>query len=130
ALHFPSVMHRLLQQTDGNLYVLNLINRMGEYSDKEQVRLASNTATMADVAGLRLGPNGQWIDPLGLDRNAHALAEPLTGAIFDILVEIYQDGLVARGLISPDADARGWTRQEVADSLRMVRHESARAFAR
>ena len=123
ALHFPSVVQRLLQQTDGNLYVLNLVNRLGEYSDKEQVRLASNTVTMADVGGLRLGPDGDWIDPLGLDRNAHALAEPLTGAIFDIFVEIYQDGLVARGLIPPDADARGWTREEVAASLRMVRHE-------
>lgn len=130
ALHFPSVVQRLLQQTDGNLYVLNLVNRLGEYSDKEQVRLASNTVTMADVGGLRLGPDGGWIDPLGLDRNAHALAEPLTGAIFDIFVEIYQDGLVARGLIPPDADARGWTREEVAASLRMVRHESARSFAR
>src|SRR5262249_26049109 len=65
----------------------------------------------------------------GLHRNQHAIAEPLTGAIFDILVEIYQDGLVSRGLIAPSTDPRGWTHAEVATSMDRIHHESARAFA-
>ena len=88
------------------------------------------SAIMADVAGLRLAPDGTWIDPHGLDRNQHAIAEPLTGAVFDILVEIYQEGLVSRRLIHPDLDARGWTRDEVERAMEAVHRESAHAFAR
>ncbi|MBV9248871.1 MAG: hypothetical protein JO227_06450 [Acetobacteraceae bacterium] len=130
ALHFYSVTVRLLQQTQGNLYVLNLVNRIGEISGTEQIRLADNTTVMADVAGITLAPDGSWIDPLGQNRNQHAIAAPLTGAIFDILVEIYQDGLVARRLIASNYDPRGWTRAQVAASMDRVHHESARAFAR
>ena len=130
ALHFPSVIDRLLRQTDGNLYVLNLVNRLGKISDREQIRVASNTTVMADVAGLALNPDGSWTDPRGENRNQHALGEPLTGAIFDVLVEVFQDVLVARGLIHPDADARGWTRAEVTASLAGVHGASARAYAR
>jgi len=129
AMEFRSVAWRLLRQTDGNLYVLNLVNRLGKLSDREQIRIASNTRTMDDVSGLRLAPDGRWIDPLGLGRNQHQLAEPLTGAIFDCLVEIYQDALVSRGLIRPDADARGWTRDEVAASFDAVHRMTGRAFA-
>jgi hypothetical protein len=129
-MNLRSVRQKLLTQTDGNLYVLNLVNRIGAYSDTEQIRLASNLATMADVVGLRLAPDGTWIDPKGLNRNQHAIAEPLTGAVFDIMVEIYQDGLVSRRLIHPDLDARGWTRNEVERAMAAVHHESARAFAR
>jgi hypothetical protein len=129
-MEIRSVTRRLLAQTDGNLYVLNLVNRIGAYSDTQQVRLASNTRTMADVAGLRLMPDGTWYDPIGQNRNQHAIAEPLTGAIFDCLVELYQDGLAGRGAIPPDLDARGWTRAEVEQSLEAVHAASAAAFAR
>lgn len=129
-LHFRSVRMRLLQQTAGNLYVLNLVTRFGEYSGTEQIRLASNLATMDDVIGLHMAPDGSWIDPKGLNRNQHAIAEPLTGAIFDILVEIYQDQLVNRRLIAPNLDARGWTREEVERSMSGLQNETSRAFAR
>lgn len=128
-LHFPSVATRLLQQTDGNLYILNLVNRIGVISDTEQIRLADNTTTMAEVAGIRMAPDGSWIDPVGQGRNQHAVGEPLTGAIFDILVEIYQDDLVRRRLIAPNLDPRGWTRDEVYAAMDHVHNESARAFA-
>ena len=108
---------RLLSQTAGNLYVLNIVNRIGAYSDTEQVRLASNTHTMADSIGLHMAPDGSWNDPTGQHRNQHAIAEPLTGAVFDCLVELYQDGLAARGLIAPEMDARGWTRDDVERSM-------------
>jgi len=129
ALNFETVVDRLLTQTAGNLYVLNLVSRIGEISDLEQIRTADNTVKMADVADLELGPDGDWIDPTGQDRNAHHLAQPLTGAIFDALVDLYQDGLVARGAIAPHLDTRMWRREEVEASLDWVHAASARQYA-
>jgi hypothetical protein len=129
-MEIPSVTRRLLTQTAGNLYVLNIVNRIGAYSDTEQVRLASNTHTMADSIGLHMAPDGSWNDPTGQHRNQHAIAEPLTGAVFDCLVELYQDGLAARGLIQPEMDARGWTRDDVERSMEAVHTGSAAALAR
>ena len=105
-MHFDGVLSDVLGRTHGNLYVLNMLNRFGILSKTEQIRVSDNTTKMADVAGLRLGPDGVWIDPKGMRRNAHALAAPLTGAIFDLLVDIFQDGLVARGVIDDDLDVR------------------------
>jgi len=129
-LHFRSITGHLLRETHGNLYVLNVLNRIGTISRTEQIGVASNLATMHDVADLQLSPDGSWIDPTGQNRNQHAIAEPLTGGIFDILVEFYQDDLVDKGLIRPDTDARGWTRAEVEQAMDEVHEESARAFGR
>jgi hypothetical protein len=129
-LHFDSVVDRLLTQTDGNLYVLNLVSRIGEISDLAQIRTADNAVKMQDVADLRLMPDGSWTDPTGQDRNAHHLAQPLTGAIFDALVDLYQDGLVRRGAIAPHLDTRTWRPEEVEASLDWVHQASAQQFAR
>jgi hypothetical protein len=130
AMSFPSVTRKLLMQTGGNLYAANLVNRLGELSDRKQVRIADNETTMDDVAGLELEPDGSWFDPLGLNRNEHALCEPLTGAIFDMMVEIFQDGLVRRGAIAPEEDTRGWTREEVEASFAELHLRSMRAMRR
>jgi hypothetical protein len=130
AMHFPSVTRKLLAQTGGNLYAANLVNRLGKLSDRAQVRIADNETIMDDVAGLRLEPDGNWFDPLDEDRNQHALGEPLTGAIFDMMVEIFQDGLVRRGAIAPDHDARGWKRDAVEASFDELHLQSARALVR
>ena len=37
-------------------------------------------------------------------KNEHDLSEPLTGAIFDILADIFHESLVERGLISPEVE--------------------------
>ena len=66
-LHFPSVRMRLLQQTWGNLYSLNVLTRFGEYSDTQQLRIASNQTTMAEVEDIRLEADGSWLDPTGLN---------------------------------------------------------------
>ncbi|MPZ10101.1 MAG: hypothetical protein GEU89_07780 [Kiloniellaceae bacterium] len=116
-LHFESTLDELIDATGGNLYVQNFLNRIGELSHNEQIRIASNDAKMQDLASLRLTPEGEWIDPTGQGRKGHDLGQPLTGAIFDILVEIYQDGLAHRGLIPHDLDPRGWDRDSVAASL-------------
>ena len=117
SLYFRSVARRLLVQTRGNLYALNLVSRLGELSGNDQVRVLDNTVLMSHLRGLRLGPDGNWIDPLGLGRNQHAAAAPLSGAFWDCLVELYQDRLVARGAIGPRLDTRGWTREEVDEAL-------------
>ena len=117
ALHFPMVVDRLLEQTRGNLYILNLVARIGELSGVEQIRVADNTTTIADVADLRLAPDGEWIDPTGQDRTEHDLAQPLTGAIFDVLVDLFQDNLVRAGVIPPRFDARGWDAASVEASF-------------
>ncbi len=131
-LHFESIIDDLIDQTGGNLYVLNFLNRIGELSHSEQIRIASNDAEMRDLAALCLTPEGEWIDPAGQGRNGHHLAQPLTGAIFDSLVEIYQDGLARRGLVPQDLDPRGWDRESVTASLGRLQsvHEDAVAHHR
>lgn len=121
SLHFASVVERLLEQTQGNLYVLNLVARIGEISDLEQIRVADNTATIDDVADLILTPEGRWIDPSGRGRNAHQLALPLTGAVFDVLVDIFQYRLAAEGVIADNDDPRGWTPDLVDEALERAR---------
>ncbi len=129
-LHFPGVRARLLQQTQGDLYAPNLVNRLAETAPHQQLRMASNDVTMRDVAGIRLDQTGEWIDPAGLGRNAHALSLPMTGAIFDLLVEVYQDGLAARGLIRSLMDARGWSSGAAAGSLAGIHEAHRRAYSR
>jgi hypothetical protein len=85
-LYFETMMEDLLEDTHGNLYTYNELNRFAELSATTQIRLASNSVKMSQfVAG--------W-------RDEHILSEPLTGAIFDILVDIFQENLVERGIIS------------------------------
>lgn len=129
-MHFPTVLERLLTQTQGNLYVLNLVNRIGETSANTQIRLAANLDTMDSVAGIALAPDGTWIDPAGLGRNQHAVAGPLTGAVFDVLAELFQDMLVSRGLLAPEADARGWSRADVDAAFDDLHLRTSRAYRR
>jgi len=89
-LHFDSVVDELLENTRGNLYLLNRLIRIGEQSQNEQIRIASNTVTMS-----------QFIDGW---RKEHALSQPLTGAIFDILVDIFHEQLLDRAVISPQLE--------------------------
>lgn len=90
ALHFDSVVDELLQNSRGNLYTVNRLNRIGELTENKQLRLAANQARLSDFA------NG-WVDE-------HKLSEPLTGAVFDILVDIFHEALLELGLISPQVE--------------------------
>jgi hypothetical protein len=90
AAHFEPVIDELFETTRGNLYVLNELNRIAELSQTTQIRLASNMTRMSDfTAG--------WSDE-------HKLSLPLTGAIFDILVDIFHELLVERRLIGPQLE--------------------------
>ena len=90
-LHFDSVVERLLETTRGNLYTFNELNRFAELSPNKQIRVAGNSMRMSHFAA-------GWTDE-------HDLSEPLTGALFDILVDVFHDKLVQRGVISPEVDA-------------------------
>jgi len=79
------VLDELFANTRGNLYALNELNRFAELSEQTQIRLASN---IVKLSAFRDG----WSDE-------HKLALPLTGAIFDILCDIYHRLLIERGLI-------------------------------
>lgn len=97
-LHFDSVVDHLLRTSHGNLYLPNELNRIGELSATEQLRIASNTLTLADVPDLRT--------PAAMlsHREIHQIGLPLTGAVFDTLVEVFQHTLVEQRFISRGLD--------------------------
>ncbi len=95
-LHFDSFVDHLLGCCRGNLAAENELNRIAELSRSEQIRLASHNLKMTDVADTRI----PWY---ALDQKAlHKLGEPMTGAVFDIFVEVFQEMLVERKLIARD----------------------------
>jgi hypothetical protein len=88
ALHFDSVLDQTLISSQGNLYAENENNRLGELSESAEVRLASNSRRLSEFE------NG-WSDP-------HHLALPLVGALFDCMVDVYQDQLLCAELIDSE----------------------------
>ena len=94
ALHSDRMIEHLLNGCDGDLYVANELDRLAELSPSEQIRRASHSMRMADVEGTQI----PW--QRLTQKQRHELGEPMTGALFDILVEIFQERLVERGLIS------------------------------
>lgn len=89
-LHFDSVVKRVLDESRGNLYTYNELNRFAELSDNSQIRLASNAVRLSAFAD-------GWT-------KEHHLSEPLTGALFDILVDIFHESLLERNLISGEVE--------------------------
>jgi hypothetical protein len=82
-LHFDSVVDRLLHATRGNIYLPNELNRIGELSETKQLRLASQSLTLDDIPDLRT-PVAMLSYP-----QIHTMGLPLTGAVFDTLVEVF-----------------------------------------
>lgn len=89
SMHFQSVVDHLLQQTRGNLFTVNELDRVGELSASREIRIAFNSTRLTDVG-----------------TEPHDRSLPLTGGIFDIMVEVFQKKLVAKGLISADLAKR------------------------
>jgi hypothetical protein len=110
-LDFDSVVDRLLATTRGNIYLPNELNRIGELSDTKQIRLASNSLTLADIPDLRT-PVAQLSYP-----QRHQMGQPLTGAVFDILVDVFQQILVEDGLISRELDLLSRREFRVSDEV-------------
>jgi hypothetical protein len=90
SLHFDSVVDELLLTTRGNLYMFNLFNRMAELSDNDEIRIAANDRRLREFAR-------GWV-------KEHDLSEPLTGAFFDIFVDLFHDHLVEARVISPEVE--------------------------
>ncbi len=80
-LHFDSGIERLLRHCNGNLLVLNELNRIAELTGDRQVRLASNARRLTEVTD-----------------EVHDRSRPFTGAIFDAVVDDYHARLVSEGL--------------------------------
>jgi hypothetical protein len=85
SLHFNKMLDRILENSKGNLFTVNELNRMGELSETQQIRELFNSELMSTVS-----------------KEPHDLSLPLTGAIFDIFVEVFQKELVKAGLISQE----------------------------
>lgn len=113
ALHLESVLTRLLATTRGNLYTYNELGRIGELSDTEQIRLASNEVKMSQLEGL--GDHGRSL--------------PLTGAVFDFLVEIFQARLVEYDLIEPELAALSYGIPRSVAVQRAIQRRFDSAFA-
>ncbi len=84
-LHFDKVVSYLLDQSKGNLFTVNELSRVGELSQSKEIRRAFNYERMSTVSS-----------------EEHDLSKPLTGALFDIFVEVFQKELVKSGLIDQE----------------------------
>jgi len=90
SLHFNSLVEHLLENTRGNLYQLNSLNRMAELSGNKQIRIAANDVRLSKFAE-------GWV-------KEHKLSQPLTGAFFDIFVDLFHECLVDHGCITPEME--------------------------
>ncbi|MGZ2257231.1 hypothetical protein [Roseobacter sp. A03A-229] len=90
SLHFNSLVDLLLNNTRGNLYMLNAVNRIAELSQNKQIRIAANDRRLCEFAK-------GW-------RKEHHLGQPLTGAFFDILVDIFHEMLLDYDAITPEME--------------------------
>lgn len=90
-LHFNTVIDKLLNNTKGNLFSVNELERVGELANGREVREAFNYKKMSDVS-----------------REPHDLSEPFTGGAFDILIEIFLLNLINLRLISKDLGDRAY----------------------
>jgi hypothetical protein len=123
-LHFDSFMTHLLKVSHGNLYAPNELNRLAELSQTEQIRTACHSTKMTDIPYA-------WTPARFLtQKQIHILGQPFTGAIFDILVEIFHESLVDRGAIGRDLD--DLSRVDVSDDaeLKKIQGEFDAAYAR
>ena len=120
-LHFDSVVDDLLRNSRGNLYLPNELNRIGELSATAQLRTASHSLTMADVPDLRT-PVAMLTQP-----DLHTIGLPLTGAVFDLLVEVFQEFLLEGRFIDRELD--DLSRQEKEVQIDAVQAGFDRAYA-
>ncbi len=90
SLHFDSVVDTILSRTSGNLYTVNKLSQFAELGQNDQIRMAANSRVMSEFAD-------GWT-------KEHHLSEPLTGAIFDILVDIFHENLIDRGILPPELE--------------------------
>jgi hypothetical protein len=110
-LHFHSVVDRLLENTRGNLFTVNELNRVGELDRNRQIRIAFNYMRMSDVG-----------------TKPHDRSLPLTGAIFDVLVEVFQKNLVNQNLISDELAAKSTQGPDQSQDPDAIQREFGKAY--
>ena len=97
-LQFDRFIKHLLDATSGNLYAPNALNEIGELSDTEQIRTACHSLKMSEI-------NYQWTPARKLtQKQIHRQGQPFTGAMFDVLVEVFHSELVRTGAIDAALD--------------------------
>jgi hypothetical protein len=118
ALHFEEVVEHLMLNTRGNLFSANILARVGELNRRQQVRNALNGWTMSAA-------EDEFVDD---DRRKYQLSLPFTGGAFEVLVEIYEQGLLQRGVIAEGLvrTSRAARRRDLARTQR----EFGRVFRR
>lgn len=114
SLHFKEVVDRLLKRTQGRLFAASIVSRIGESVD---ARNLYNDFTMGDVP---------W-DP-DPDAYKYSLCLPFEGAVFDLLVELYERRLVAHGAIERRVADR--SSHAHGRAVRGLKRAFARGFAR
>jgi hypothetical protein len=117
-LHLDRVVDRVLEQTRGKLFSVNILSQIGEYrmgrSGRRAGRLFFQNKTMRAVAHARR------------TGDKYLYARPLLGAAFDILVDIYEARLVRRGLIPQELAER--STHATAKGHPAIRREFAAEF--
>jgi hypothetical protein len=110
SLHFEEVVEHLMTHTRGNLFSTNILARVGELNRRQQVRNVLNGWTM-DAA------EDEFVDDA---RRKYQLSLPFTGGAFEVLVEIYEQGLIQRDLISESlvATSRAARQRDLARTQR------------
>jgi hypothetical protein len=121
-LHFNSVLDHLLNDTSGNLYARNELNRVGEESKTRQIRMASNDLKMSDAPS----PDTP-LEQLSI-KQLHDMSLPFTGGLFDLLVEIFQQNLVEDGLIDKALDQQSRSLTEHDDNHEQVQAAFDQAY--
>ncbi|MGH4004676.1 MAG: hypothetical protein ACRDSO_11280, partial [Pseudonocardiaceae bacterium] len=111
SLHFDSLVDSLLDSTKGNLLTINGLDRVGELSDSREIRIALNAKRMSDVGN-----------------QPHERSLPLTGAIFDTMVEVFQQELVNKDLISEKLRARSTNLPGSAEDLAAIQADFTTAY--
>lgn len=111
SLHFHSLVDKLLAETKGNLLTVNGLDRVGELSDSRQIRIAFNAKRMSDVGD-----------------EPHERSLPLTGAIFDTMVEVFQQNLVNNGLIKNELRVRSTNLPGSTEDLKSIQDDFATAY--
>jgi hypothetical protein len=116
SLHFESVVAHLMAHTKGNLFSSNILSRIGELNRRQHVRNALNAWTMQDAYE-------EFVDE---NSRQYQLSLPFTGGAFEVLVEIYEQGLLQRGVVTEAlvATSRAARRRDLARTQR----EFGRAF--
>jgi hypothetical protein len=111
SLHFDSVVDRLLRRTKGNLFTVNELDRVGELDASREIRVAFNYVRMSEVG-----------------EEPHERSLPLTGGVFDVLVEVFQKNLVAAGAISQELANASSMSLGASDELGALQHQFDKAF--